>query len=115
MTFDEPEGEASTTNELAVGSSPRAAAVELRPEEAAARALMAANPAAANAAAILFGEAPTWTDLNPAPTAVIEAAAPGAEGATAAPAAAPAAASSPSAKLLEAHPATLSVMANLFR
>jgi hypothetical protein len=99
------EGGAEEQAALAEGASPGAA---LGPEEASARALCAGHPVTTNALAAIFGEAPEWNlteaKADPRPSGAARGADP--QGAPAGP--------SPSSALLEAHPATLNVMAAIF-
>jgi hypothetical protein len=120
------DADAGTATEAGAGAAAAPSlGVDLKPEEAAARALLVAHPTSANALGALFGEAPTWTDLAaaagagsaPSGSAEAQASAVGASASAAAPgtskgpgAAAP---PSPSAKLIEAYPVALQAMAAL--
>jgi hypothetical protein len=98
---------APAAEETATAAATTTASVDLRPEEAAARALLVAYPAAANAVAGLLGEAAVWSEVE-----AKAGAAPRGEVGTPEAAATPGAAGA-AAQMLEAYPATLQAMAAL--
>jgi hypothetical protein len=111
--WEEDLAESADGAEAAPGDAAQGPA--LSPEEAGARALCVAHPAATNALGAIFGEAPEWTLLEARGGAQGGATATGAaEGNANAGAQAGSATPTASAALLAAHPAALNAMAALF-